>query len=145
MARRRSKQSKRRKRFTGINAVNFAEGAAQAFVLSNMAFNLDPVTFLLGDLSGSAKGTGYAYGANKVSLKELIKHFSDPHGGSSRYGSMTEAEIVWDNIKSNWGDALFKSVGIGVGFKVGKKLLRGPRRQANKMIRSLGMGDMVRV
>jgi len=135
---RKAKRSRRR-RFTGWNATNLLEGYLQASVLTEMAFGTTPGGFIFGD-SGSSL---YLSGATNISLKEIIDGIMS--GGTIQKHSKTEVQYVMDNIRAGWLDAGLKSIGIGIGFKVGKKVLAKPRRAANRFIKQLGMGSTIRV
>jgi len=138
MARRKTKRSRRRK-FTGWNATNILEGYLQASVLTEMAFNTTPGGFIFGDAGSSYN----LLGADKISFKEIMDGLMA--GGPIQGHSKTELQLVWDNLQANWLDGAIKSIGIGVGFKVGRKLLSRPRNAANRFIKQLGMGSTVRV
>lgn len=152
MARR--KKSRRRQKFTGINITNVAEGYSYAALLTQMAFEVDPVTFLLGD-STQATSLGHAHGGRQVSLKEIITRFNMGHhgtgsgtsygGGSAAGGLMTEAELVKANIMNNWIDSTIKGVVLGASWRIGRKLTATPRRKANKLFKDIGLGQVLRV
>jgi len=144
MARKKAKRSRRRNP-NSIKLLPLAEAYLQFNVLTQGATNTNPVQFLFGKTqAGAVMGSqGLAYGANSVSLKELITRFSTPHGGSGSLATMSESEIVWDNIQKNWVNMAFQSVAIGAGFKVGKKLLRKPISQANRMLKMAGIKSVV--
>ena len=135
----RKQKKTRRRRFTGWNATNLLEGYLQASVLTGMAFKATPAQFLLGNPGPSS----YLTGSNVVSLKEIIDGILA--GGTIQGHAKTELQYVMDNIKANWLDAGLKSIGIGIGFKVGRKILSRPRNAANRFIKQLGMGSTVRV
>jgi len=135
---RKAKRSRRR-RFTGWNATNLLEGYLQATVLTELAFNTTPQGFLFGNPGPHM----YLTGANVVSLKEIIDGIMS--GGTIQGHSKTEVQYVLDNIQSGWVEAGLKSIGIGLGFRVGKKLLARPRRATNRFIKQLGMGSTIRV
>jgi len=46
--------------------------------------------------------------------------------------------------KQNLPDMAMKSVMLGVGSTVGLRLTRKPRASINKLVRSVGLGDMIR-
>jgi len=138
MARRKTKRSSRR-RFTGWNATNILEGYLQASVLTQMAFNTTPGGFIFGDA-----GSSYALvGPNKISFKEIMDGLMA--GGPTQGHAKTQTEMVWDNLQANWVDGAIRSIGIGIGFKIGKRILSRPRNAANRFIKQLGMGSTVRV
>ncbi len=132
MARRKSKRSPR-KRNTAINLSNLAEAYIQTSIVSTAATGLSPWNFLMSKENPS--------GSSKVTLNELLTRFNDIHTGTT----MTEGELVWKNVNDNWMDAAVKLVGVGIGFRVANRMLRKPKAQLNKLARSIGVGDMVRV
>ena len=132
MARRKSKRSPR-KRNTAINLSNLAEAYIQTSIVSTAATGLSPWNFLMSKEDPS--------GSSKVTLNELLTNFNSVHAGTT----MTEGELVWKNVTDNWMDAAVKLVGVGVGFRVANRMLRKPKAQLNKLARSIGVGDMVRV
>lgn len=132
MARRKQKRSPRR-RNTAINLSNLAEAYIQTSIVTKAATNLSPWNFLMSKESPS--------GSSKVTLNELLTRFGDVHSGTT----MTEGELVWNNVTNNWMDAAVKLVGVGIGFRVANRMLRKPKAQLNKLARSIGVGDMVRV
>ena len=133
MARRKSKKSPRR-RSTAINISNLAEAYIQTSIVTKMATGLSPWAFV-------TSNEGATTGAGTVTLKELLTRFNDVHAGTT----MTEGELVWNNVTNNWMDAGIKLVGVTFGFRVANKLLRKPKRQINSLARQAGIGDVVRV
>ena len=139
---RKAKRSRRR-RFTGWNATNLLEGYLQASILTEVAFRTTPQGFLFGVPGPSLYLAGPGQGTSAVSLKELIDGIMS--GGTIQGHAKTEVQYVMDNIRSGWVEGAIKSVGLGIGFRVGKKLLAKPRRATNRFIKQLGMGTVVRV
>jgi len=135
---RKAKRSRRRK-FTGWNATNILEGYLQASVLTEMAFNTTPGGFIFGQEGSSY----YAKGPSSISFKEIMDGLMA--GGPIQGHEKTEIQLVWDNLQANWLDGAIKSIGLGIGFRVGKKLLSRPRRATNRFIKQLGMGSTIRV
>lgn len=132
MARRRQKKRTSR-RNTAINLSNIAESYLQASVWTDAAFGLSPINFVM---SKEVPTT-----ANKITLTELVTKFNTKHVGTT----MTEGELVWKNVMDNWMNATFKTVGIGIGFRLANRVLRKPKRQLNALARNIGVGDMVRI
>jgi hypothetical protein len=116
-------------------------------ILTTMVAKNNPVNFLLGNTkTGAVVGSGgFAYGADVLSLKELILRFNTPHGGSGTYSTMTEGEIAWKNIQDGWFNAAWQSVAVGAGFRVGRKLLRKPIAQGNRLLKMAGVKDIVKL
>ena len=139
MARGKKKRSRRRK-FTGINVVNAAEGFIQANWVTQGFLNTDPVAALVGKSSagyGFLKGVSDTGGKKRVALTELL--------GLGGEDAATNWGYVLDNVKENWLDVAIKTTLTTGGFRIGKRLFRKPRAQINKSLRMLGVGDTVRV
>jgi len=139
MARRKAKRSRRRK-FTGINVVNAAEGFIQANWVTQGFLNTDPVAALVGKSSagyGFLKGVSDTGGKKRVALTELL--------GLGGEDAATNWGYVLDNVKENWLDVAIKTTLTTGGFRIGKRLFRKPRAQINKSLRMLGVGDTIRV
>lgn len=146
----RKKKQRRRTNGNRINVLGLAEAYAQMAVLSRGALGVSPWEAIVGK-----GGPGYnpmtssnrflAHGASAVSLPELFKGWSTPHGGSSAVSGLTESQIVWENIKTNALTMGIQSIGIGVGFRVGKRLLRKPLSMVRKGIKMAGLASVVTV
>ena len=87
----------------------------------------------------------------KITLKELLG--MGTHGGSGVYGPTAAGagigtgalDVIQHNFRNNWLEATIQSTLTGVGFMAAKKLTRKPRSMANKMLKQLGVGTMVRI
>lgn len=53
--------------------------------------------------------------------------------------------IMGNNIRNNAVDALVKSFGVNIGFRVGKKALAPARRMLNKGFKIANVNSLVRV
>jgi hypothetical protein len=137
----------RRRRNTAIGLINTTEAFIQLNIATQLVAKNNPINFLLGNTStGAVMGSGgWAYGADVLSLKELIMRFNKPHGGSGTYATMTEGEIAWKNIQDGWFNAAWQSVAVGAGFRIGRKLLRRPIAQGNRMLKMAGVKDLVKL
>ena len=139
MARGKKKRSRRRK-FTGINVVNAAEGFIQANWVTQGFLNTDPVAALVGKSSagyGFLAGVSDTGGKRRIALTELL--------GLGGEDAATNWGYVIDNVKENWLDVAIKTTLTTGGFRIGKRLFRKPRAQINKSLRMLGVGDTIRV
>jgi len=54
-------------------------------------------------------------------------------------------DMIRYNFSQNWIEAAVQSTVVGIGFTVAKKLTKSPRRMANKMLKQLGVADVVRL
>jgi hypothetical protein len=140
MARRRKKRTRRK--FTGINGVNLLEAYLQASVGTETLFNVNPIEFVMGVHSKGLGNFGPASGVAAISLRELFQWDKYNPSGSA---ATTMPEQLMKNVRANWLEGVVKSVGIGIGFKFGKKLLKKPRAAANRTLKQIGLGDTLRV
>ena len=141
MARRR-KNKTRRRQFKGVNLWNAAESVVQANIITQGAFNVDPLAFLIGKYStgygNKALAVSNISGVNKIGLGELL------WDGSGKTAAEERAE-AWNNVKNNWTGMLGMSILTRVGFAGAKKLTRGIRRDMNKGIKMAGLHNEVKV
>jgi len=105
--------------------------------LSHAITGLGPLDFLglgnlndAGYLKGSSKNSAY-----NLTLKEIVQ-------GSSIGSSVTVGTAVKENLMSNG----IGSLGMIAGFKVAEKMFKGIgiNRQMNKLVRSAGLGKVVK-
>lgn len=154
---RKKKRSTVRRRFTGINVLNVAEGYVQANIWTEAMFNTNPVEFL----TGFTSNTGWDFrpgsdGGEVITLPELLGagpggpggHFGAyaadlPHAISKNLTGQQNASAI-QTLGSLWEPAV-KSALIGVGFKVGKKMTRSPRAKLNRALRQVGVGDFIKL
>ena len=138
---RRKNKKRSRRRFTGINVLDAAQAYAQLSIWSQALTNLNPVEFVLSPSGG---------GSTAITLTEVFGMGSQGGGGiseawGSRYGGRSAMDAIAYNFKENWLQAAISSTLTGIGFTAAKKLTKSPRRMANKAIKQLGLGSMVRV
>ena len=137
MARRKSK-AKRRRSPKMMSIINLAESYAYLSVLSEGIAGTSPIGLLgAGDIkavqSSVSKSvvtdyTSYS-GTDAISLADMV---SSPDVAFATMSS---------NFENSWQAMAIKSVGIGLTFKFGKKLLRRPIANVNRNVfKSLGMG-----
>ena len=116
-ARGRGKKRAPRKRSKTIGILNVAESLYQGSLITKLAFNLNPVEFLLGD-SGVAGITS----AGGTSLTELVK---DPSRFEQVTARFTPEAVIMTGIQSAVGNALFSA---------GRRFLRRPISSVNRNI-----------
>ena len=138
MARRRKSRTRRRSRATSL--LNVAESYAYANVLTSGLMGTSPVGFFTGgtdlgykmvsdrQLAGGVSSM-VAVGADQISLGDIV---SAPDQAFS---------IVQSNFMNNYQSMAVQSLAIGVGFRLGKRLLRRPISNVNRNImKPLGVG-----
>lgn len=143
MARKKAKRSRRRNP-NSIKLLPLAEAYLQFSVLTDAAFKTNPWDFVTAGTAINPDTRWTGQGQNVVSLRELITWPTSATGGA-RAGE-TRLQVITNNLS---GDALVKaaisSVGIGVGFKFGKKLLRKPISQGNRLLKMAGLESVVKI
>ena len=130
---RRKKSSRRRspKKFSIISAL---EAYAYANLLSSGIAGSSPMEFITGasdiktvSVSGTTAMT--VMGAESLTLSEMISH------------PTTAFEAMQSNFMNNYQSMAVQAIGIGVGFKLAKRLLRRPISNVNRNImKPLGIG-----
>ena len=137
MARRKSKS--RRRRDTSIKLLNVMEAYAYADIGSRGIMGASPWEVITG---GSSVGTSKVYDqglgltsmvssgvGSEVTLTEMLQH---PDMAFSAMQS---------NAMANWQAMVIGSLGVSIGFKLGKKLMRRPIANVNRNIfKPLGIG-----
>ena len=130
MARR--KKSKRRRGPKMFSVISAIESYAYANLLTEGLAGNSPVGFITGgsDISyGSSNGVMTVSGAGQLSLSEIITH------PTTAFTSMQAS------FMANYQTMAVQAIGIGVGFKVARKLLRRPISNVNRNImKPLGIG-----
>ena len=130
MARR--KKSKRRRGPKMFSVISAIESYAYANLLTEGLAGNSPVGFITGgsDISyGSSTGAMTVSGAGQLSLSEIITHPTTAFTGMQA------------NFMANYQTMAVQAIGIGVGFKVARKLLRRPISNVNRNImKPLGIG-----
>ena len=130
MARRRKAKRRRGpKRFSVISAI---ESYAYANLLTEGLAGTSPVGFITGTSDISVKqvsGAMVVSGAEELTLSEIITHPTAAFMG------------MQTNFMANYQTMAVQAIGIGVGFKVARKLLRRPISNVNRNImKPLGIG-----
>ena len=137
MARRKTKS--RRRRDTSIKLLNVMEAYAYADIGSRGIMGASPWEVITG---GSSVGTSKVYDSglgltsmvssgvgSEVTLTEVLQH---PDMAFSAMQS---------NAMANWQAMVIGSLGVSIGFKLGKKLMRRPIANVNRNIfKPLGIG-----
>ena len=138
MARR--KKASRRRRSRAVSLLNVAESYAYANVLTSGLMGTTPVGFVTG-----ATDLGYK-SVSDSSLNYASSGMVAVGGGSISLGDIVTAPdqafgIVQSNFMNNYQSMAVQSIGIGIGFRLGKRLLRRPISNVNRNIfKPLGAG-----
>ena len=147
-----------RRRDKAISITGLAESVMIANVGTSAAFNLSLKDFLMD--GWTATSTGLASHPNQLSLHEIIYGNASltttvfmPGSSPTSAGSMqpltitpgTNTEVVLQNLRNNWVGLLVQGIAIPTGFRIGKRILRKPITQANKLLKQAGLRSMVKV
>ena len=158
MARRKSKAKPRTRRAGSVNLVNAAQAFAQTAIITRAAFNTNPIEFLTGqqqmmgfrregseEVSYSVQGYFPNSNGTQLTLPELLGFDGGESEGSVSFGS-GGMESIRANIALNGG--LFKpvmqTVGLNIGFAIGKKVFSKQRSLMNKGAKLAGLSSMVK-
>ena len=123
-----------------INIKDAALGYLGASVITTGLFNQNPVEFVMGSTSaGLGSGFAPASGVANISLRELFEF--DRYRGTG--STTTLSEQVMKNAKAN----AFKMISGMAGIAIAKKMLpaTGVPRNFNKLVRSIGLGQVVKM
>jgi len=140
MARR--KKSSRRRSPKMVSLLNVAESYAYANVLTSGLMGTTPVGFITGD-------TDLKMGSRRIGSPVsgyVMEEYVDNPDGKISLGDIVSAPdaafaTVQDNFMNNYQDMAVQSIGIGLSFRLGKRLLRRPIANVNRNIfRPLGAG-----
>ena len=115
-----------------------AEGIAYANLMTQTAFRVNPLQFLLGDDSDGLGNSALGVSGAGIGIGELL-------GLKASYDVGAAWELAGNNVRRAGAQAVLKSVGMGIGFTVLHKFTRRPRAKINKFIRDIGAGDFVKV
>ena len=118
--------------------MNVAESILLANAVSSGMFNSSILEFATGRFDG--KYNIGADGGSRISLPEIMKFGS---GASSAYGSHnTLGGAVKFNLERQGAMMAAQLIGIPIAFRIGSKLLKKPRRQANQLLKQIGMTEV---
>jgi hypothetical protein len=142
MARRRRTKAKRTTRYKrAFNVKNAALSYLTLNAATQTAFGTNPQQFFLGGFLGSNYfGSASGGSSSAVTLQELLKGVTL---GSQGQAVRPVTEDIQNNIKNNLGSGIMMILGLQVANKLVTKL--GVSRSFNKAVRSVGMGDLVKM
>jgi hypothetical protein len=153
MARRKSRKSTRRSSPKKTNVLNLAQSVILGNAVTSTLFNTNMYEFVTGRINGS-----YTPGAigqsSQITLPELFGAGMGvtATGGYasavpsaavvSGYGGVSVGNFgstVQDNLKTNFASGLTTLIVTPIAFKVISKLAAKPRREFNKLARTVGL------
>jgi hypothetical protein len=138
MARR--KKASRRRSPRSVSLLNVAESYAYANILTSGLMGTTPVGFVTGATDLGYKMTSVGIGMRPEQQLSVVG------GGAISLGDIVSAPdqafgIVQSNFMNNYQQMAVQSIGVGIGFKLGKRLLRRPISNVNRNIfKPLGAG-----
>ena len=140
MARR--KKSTRRRSPRSVSLLNVAESYAYANVLTSGLMGTTPVGFITSDtdVEMGSRSTGSSLAGY------TMEPYVDNPDGKISLGDIVSAPdaafaTVQDNFMNNYQAMAVQSIGIGLSFRLGKRLLRRPISNVNRVIfKPLGAG-----
>jgi hypothetical protein len=141
-----AKRKVKRRRSNGngsISIINTVEGLMIANVWSEALFKNDVWTFLTAGTPLNPDTRWIGQGEDVISLRELVTW---PPGATSNGSAVTASrlEVITNNVSGEWFPAVVNSTLIGVGSTVLRKFARKPIRMGNKILKQVGLRDMVR-
>ena len=153
MARRRRKAKRKSTRTKYKRAFNVKTAAFSYLTLNattQTLFNTNPQEFFLGGFLGSNFfGSGTGGSSARVTLKEVLAGFTLV-GGQGMYSTYAPGGVdqrIWpqiqENIRMNLGNGIIQIVGLTAANKILPKL--GVTRAFNRTVRSIGMGQLVKM
>ena len=117
-------------------------------------FNNNAWTFFTYDWMGSGRGPsgGAGQGTDSMTLAEIVKAYVTPGGtnGTQRnkgtlLGEQTFSAIMFDNLQKNWFTGGVQLVAGAALPKIMNKLPGNPIRKVNRMLKQIGVGDVVKL
>jgi len=148
MARRKSRKT-RRSSPKRTNILNVAQSIILGNAVTRTLFNTNMYEFATGRVGGStfANSTGSAWSQSNITLPELIgmgMNVQSQMDGTtySGYGGIhsgTLADQIKANFQANMAEGLTTLIVTPIAFKVVSKLAAKPRREFNKLARTVGL------
>jgi len=87
-------------------------------------------------------------GTSSLTLNEIMNWKGDSGNVSAAFGSSVGTgvlDVMGQNLKDNWFEMAIKSTLIGVGFRMGKKILRKPLSSGQKVLNMAGLKGAVSI
>ena len=153
MARRRAKPKRRRSRSRGVKLIPLAASYISISAVTQTLFNNNAWTFFTTDWMGSGRGPsgGPGQGLQNMTMAEIVKGLA---GGSSNgtewnrttlLGDKGWGTILQQNLADNWFMGTLQLVAGASLPKVMNKLPGRPVQKVNKLLKDVGIGDVVKL
>ena len=114
---------------------------------TNLIFNTNPIEFFGGGLLPGYQATGQ--GQSKITAYELFNWTAGSAYGVNALGAGTASygSSVMDTVGYNVKNGAVRAIGESIALKVGDKGLQkiGVYRSFNKLVRSAGLGDLIKM
>lgn len=142
MARRKTTKRRRPSRYkSAFNLKNLIFSYAGLSIATKAFLNTTPTTFLLGGYVPGFDASGVTGGGSgsglSVTLHELVQGIQEGGHGLSPF------DQIWANARNNLGMFVISSIALKVTETLVTKL--GVSKAFNRTIRSVGMGDVVKM
>ena len=148
MARRKSRKT-RRSSPKRTNILNVAQSIILGNAVTRTLFNTNMYEFVSGRVGGStfSNSTGSQWSQSNITLPELVGMGMNVQGGQdadsySGYGGIhtgTLADQIKSNFQANMAEGLTTLIVTPIAFKVVSKLAAKPRREFNKLAKTVGL------
>lgn len=154
MARRRAKPKRRRSRSRGVKLIPLAASYISLSAVTNTMFNNNAWNFFTYDWMGSGRGPGGGLGQDypNMTLAEITKAYLIPGGNkgttwntSTLLGTKTFSEIMMNNFQENWFRGATQLIAGAALPKIMNKLPGKPVQKVNKLLKDIGVGDVVKL
>tara|TARA_R110002072_G_scaffold67576_2_gene165649 strand:- start:374 stop:820 length:447 start_codon:yes stop_codon:yes gene_type:complete len=114
---------------------------------TKLVFNTNPIEFFGGGLLPGYQATGQ--GQSKITAYELFNWTAGSAYGVNALGAGTASygSSVMDTVGYNVKNGAVRAIGESIALKVGDKGLQkiGVYRSFNKLVRSAGLGDLIKM
>lgn len=150
MARRKTaRKPTRRKASKSINVLGVAESLILANATTRAAFGTNLIPFLTEGWLRPVTNTKTNYGSSNswaFSANELFKYATgDRSHQSTEWQGKSFGDAIKMNFRANGVDSIMTMIAVPIAFRLGRQILSKPRREANKLLRMSGIGNVVKV
>ncbi len=150
MARRKSRSKKTtRRRSKTTNVLTLAKSVIMGNAVTQTLFNTNMWEFATGRVGGTslANASGAQWSQSNITLPELVGFGMNVQGGQdahsySGYGGIHTGTLmaqIQSNVQANMVSGLTTLIVTPIAFKVIGKLASDPRREFNKLARTVGL------